>query len=118
MSRLHGGGEGRPLLRGERQPRPIPILGVTDGDRGGGSGYFDAVAIAEAVAGLAPAGASQAGVLHIIEFTIESFLLPGVNFDELSSTAMAAEAVYKAKRAHDILASATGTVSAGFYARF
>ena len=47
MGRLHYGGEGRPLLRGEGQLRPILVLRVADGDHGACSGHFDAVAIAD-----------------------------------------------------------------------
>src|ERR1700737_4568734 len=57
MGRLHYGGEGRPLLRGEGQLRPTLVLRVADGDHGACSGHFDAVAVAEAVGGLAPANA-------------------------------------------------------------
>ena len=57
MGRLHYGGEGRPLLRGEGQLRPTLVLRVADGDHGASSGHFDAVAVAEAGGGLAPANA-------------------------------------------------------------
>src|ERR1017187_4507687 len=74
VTSLHSGGERRPLLRSEGQPRPVRVLGIAHRDGAGQvPRYFHArTAVAAAVAALAPLGASYAVHRSSATFPIRS----------------------------------------------